>query len=151
MQSQKNRMPLSTVPYSPWQVHVCFLLEEALFMELLQKEMSPTLPFLPYAPLQNQFFPLLPYSYCYIACHHLSGRFADGCFGRWVVVRWAVCPNWSSTVLPGRQLLWQLLCLLQVSVFPRGVKLFPESSTSTNSLDFTAPKTKQQRTTWQNW
>lgn len=77
---RKHRTPSSRVPYSPWQVHVCFLLEEALFMSSFKKEMSPIFHFLLCATLTNQIFPSLPFSYCFIYHHCVSGRFARGCF-----------------------------------------------------------------------
>lgn len=91
MWSQKeHRMPFSRVFYSPWQVHVCFLLEEALFMSSFEKEMGPIFLFLPCATFLNEISPVQPYSeLLHTPYHHISGRFARGCFYSWGVESWA--------------------------------------------------------------
>lgn len=92
-------------------------------MSSFKKEMSPIFHFLLCATLTNQIFPSLPFSYCFIYHHCVSGRFAHGCF-------------WS---LSGGNLSAQCVQIVQKTDCMTAVVLvavwFPVSLTITHSLD----------------
>lgn len=110
-----------------------FFLKRVLFIELLQKEMSPVLHF-----CQMHHFNWIKFS------HRCSTHFIvivpaeDLLLAFWVEQK--LCPNWSRAVLSGRRILWQLLYLLQISVYPSNHWLRP---TVLSSKDL-EPKSREQ-------